>query len=132
MRFLLDANVLIALTDVDHMSHGRATDWFVKSGGLFATCPVTQGALIRYMLRGKIATAIREAKEFLGQVLALEGHEFWADSVSYLDLPEKGVTGYGQVTAAYLVSLADYRGGRLATLNRALAAIHGDVATWIQ
>jgi toxin-antitoxin system PIN domain toxin len=124
MRFLLDANVLIALTDIDHTSHDRATAWFERAGGLFATCPITQGALIRFMLRTDPEATIQRAKEFLAGVVSLAGHEFWPDSVSYLDLPEVGVFGFRQVTDAYLVALARRRKGKLATLDRALVALH--------
>lgn len=124
MRFLLDANVLIALTDTDHVSHDRATAWFQDCGSLFATCPITQGALIRFWMRVKAEATVREAKEFLRDVVSMRGHEFWPDSVSFLDLPEKGVLGYRLVTDAYLVALAHKFRGRVATLDRALAAIH--------
>lgn len=37
-----------------------------------------------------------------------------------------GVIGHRQVTDAYLVALARHHGGRLATLDRGLAALHGE------
>ena len=128
MNILLDSNVLIALSDIDHISHALASEWFAGSGGLFATCPVTQGALIRFMLRARAGTTIAQAKRLLARILALPGHEFWPDSVSYLELPEAGVTGYRQVTDAYLVALARHHNSRLATLDRALSAIHSPIA----
>ena len=131
MRFLLDANVLIALADEDHTVHARATVWFQQEGRSFATCPITQGALIRHMLRVKPGATVGEARLLLVRVEALEGHEFWPDSISYAELPEAGVRGHHQVTDAYLVALARQKGGRLATLDRALAAVHPDVAVLI-
>jgi toxin-antitoxin system PIN domain toxin len=128
MHFLLDANVLIALTDIDHISHATATAWMKQSGRRFATCPITQGALIRFMLRARAGTTIHQAKQFLTQVVSLKGHQFWPDAVSYKDLPEVGVIGHKQVTDAYLVALARHNKGRLATLDHALAALHRDVA----
>ena len=124
LRYLLDANVLIALTDTDHTSHSRATSWFRQHGGTFATCPITEGALIRYMLRVKAGMTMGQAKEFLHQIVSMPGHEFWPDSVSYLKVSEKGVTGYRQATDVYLVALARERGGKVVTLDRALSAIH--------
>lgn len=99
-----------------------------KQRRLFATCPLTQGALIRFILRTKPSTAAREAKGLLAQVVAMEGHEFWPDSVSFLELPEKGVFGYRQVTDAYWVALSRHNDGRLATLDRARAALHAPTA----
>ncbi|MEP7112949.1 MAG: hypothetical protein ABI862_06765 [Ilumatobacteraceae bacterium] len=51
MSHLLDANVLIALVDPDHLHHEWAADWFSQRDDAFATSPMTQGALIRHLLR---------------------------------------------------------------------------------
>ncbi|MDQ3528256.1 MAG: hypothetical protein M3424_10365, partial [Actinomycetota bacterium] len=48
--YLLDANVLIALVVTDHEHHARAAAW-MSPGRRFAVCPVTQGALVRFLLR---------------------------------------------------------------------------------
>ena len=45
-------------------------------------------------------------------------------TVSYADLPERGALGHRQVTGAYLVALASARGGVLATMDEALAALY--------
>jgi uncharacterized protein len=132
VRYLLDANVLIALTDVDHTSYEIATAWFQNTGGLFATCPVTQGALIRFIVRVKPVAGLPGAKALLKEVVSVKGHEFWPDSLSFVQLPDTGVTGYRQVTDAYLVALARHHKGRLATLDRALAAIHSAVAVLVE
>ena len=131
MRYLLDANILIALTHPEHISHQRATAWFQASGGLFATCPITQGALIRFILRSGPGASIQYAKAALAQILALEGHVFWPDSISLLEIPEIGIIGHKQVTDAYLVALAIHQGGRLATLDRTLAGLHAPNAILI-
>jgi hypothetical protein len=55
-------------------------------------------------------------------------HDFWSDDVSYLDVRLEGVVGHRQVTDAYLAGLARGRGGRLATFDGGLAALHPDVA----
>ena len=51
---LLDANVLIALSTPDYTSdytsHDRARSWF-QTDHQFATCPITQGAPLRFHLR---------------------------------------------------------------------------------
>ena len=51
MTVLLDANVLIALLVEDHVHHGAAENWFTGMSGNFATCPITQGSLIRLLIR---------------------------------------------------------------------------------
>ena len=125
--FLLDANVLIALTTSDHSLHGRAMKWF-RDGPLFATCPVTQGALVRFQMRWGVNPSVQTAKAILQRIDLHARHEFWVDDASYLELPENGVVGHRQITDAYLVLLARKHGGILATMDEALAAIHKGVA----
>ena len=49
MSVLLDANVLVALLVDDHVHHTAAEDWFSGLTENFATCPVTQGSLLRLL-----------------------------------------------------------------------------------
>ena len=128
--YLLDSNVLIALATPDHTAHSRAHGWFRRQPR-FATCPITQGALIRFYMRWATRPSVAEAKALLRRIVERLGHEFWPDEVSYVDLPERGVHGYRQVTDAYLVALAWARGGLVATMDEALAAIHPSHATLI-
>ena len=129
MTDLLDANVLIALTVVDHVHHDVAEQWFSSTTDAFATCPITQGALLRTWLRaGSTST---DAVSVLASVTASERHEFWSDDQPYTDVDLRGVIGHRQVTDAYLASLARTRGGRLVTIDRALTALHPDVALYL-
>lgn len=121
--YLLDCNILIALTTPEHSLNARAVAWFRK-GHRFATCPITQGALIRFYLRSGVGATAESAKLLLTTISALNRHEFWPDDASYLDMPTAGVIGHRQVTDAYLVLLAREHGGSLATMDQALAAIH--------
>jgi uncharacterized protein len=126
VTILLDANVLIALLVTDHVHHGAAEAWFVGLTDRFATCPVTQGSLIRLLVReGQSAEA---ARSVLRGVAADERHEFWPDDVAYTEVPTAGIIGHRQVTDAYLAQLARNRAGRLATFDQALAKLHADVA----
>jgi uncharacterized protein len=123
---LLDANVLIALLVDDHVHHVAAENWFSGVTGNFATCPVTQGSLMRLLIReGQSAAA---ARAVLSQTAASPRHEFWPDDVAYTDVPTTGIVGRRQVTDAYLAQLALARGARLATFDQAVAKLHGDVA----
>jgi len=129
MTSLLDANVLIALVVVEHVHHDAAAEWLASSDEPFATCPITQGSLVRFLLRaGQPAAAARDV------VSALNGasrHEFWPDSVSFVDVEVGGVVGHRQVTDAYLAQLTRSRNGQLATLDSGLAHLHSDVALLI-
>lgn len=126
MTVLLDANVLIALLVDDHVHHGPAEDWFVRLDGKFATCPSTQGSLMRLLIREGRSAAT--AREVLNGTLADARHEFWADDVSYADVPTVGITGHRQVTDSYLAHLARRHNSRLATFDQGLAKLHSDVA----
>ena len=126
MTVLLDANVLIALLVDDHVHHAAAENWFAGLDGNFATCPVTQGSLLRLLIReGQPAAA---ARAILAGTAAHPQHEFWPDDLPYTDVSVQGIIGHRQVTDAYLAHLARARAARLATFDQAMAKLHGDVA----
>ena len=131
MTHLLDANVLISLFDADHVHHRLVRDWFIALDAPFATCPIVEGALTRWVVRieGR-AGAVLAALE-LRKLRADARHRFGPDDLSYADADWSGVLGYVQVTDAYLAALARKHVGRLATLDRGLAALHADVAELI-
>lgn len=124
MALLLDSNVLIALLSAGHVHHAFAREWFAGVTEPFATCPITEGSLVRHVLRGgespRTATALLQA---LGRH---PQHEFWADSLPYAEVGLDSVIGHGQVTDAYLVALARARGARLATFDRGLFEAYRD------
>jgi toxin-antitoxin system PIN domain toxin len=121
--YLLDSNVLIALATPEHSLNARAAAWF-RRGHRFATCPVTQGALIRFHLRAGVEATAESAKLLLESIYALPRHQFWPDDASYLDMPNTGMYGHRQVTDAYLALLAYKHGGSVATMDAGLAAVH--------
>jgi len=129
MTVLLDANVLIALLVDEHVHHADAESWFAGMTGNFATCPVTQGSLLRLLIRGGQPAATAQA--VLGAAASNPRHEFWPDDVPYTDVRMAGIVGHRQVTDAYLAQLARARGARLATFDRALAKLHADVSDLI-
>lgn len=129
---LLDSNVLVALARDEHSSHAAALRWWRSRPRTapFATCPITQGTLVRLaMVAGASAAG---ARQLLDRICSLPRHEFWVDDLSYVDVPLTGVIGHRPVTDAYLVALARHRGGRLVTFDQGLAALHPDVVTLIE
>jgi toxin-antitoxin system PIN domain toxin len=121
---LLDANVLIALVIDDHLHHGQASS---RTG--FATCPITQGSLMRLLIReGQTAEL---ARSVLQEITSSPRHEFWPDNASHHDIPVAGIVGHRQVTDAYLAHLARSYSARLATFDQALAKLHPDVTDLI-
>jgi toxin-antitoxin system PIN domain toxin len=126
---LLDANVLIALLVDDHVHHVAAENWFSGLDENFATCPITQGSLMRLLIREGQSAATAQA--VLSGTAANPRHEFWPDQTSYTDVPTKGIIGHRQVTDAYLAHLARVRESRLATFDQAMAKLHDDVVELI-
>jgi uncharacterized protein len=123
---LLDANVLIALVVSDHVHHDAAESWMADRADRIATCPSTEGSLIRLMIRQGQSAA--DTTAVLAALAADQRHEFWPDDTAYADVDMTGVVGHRQVTDAYLAQLARNRRARLATFDEGLAALHHDVA----
>ncbi len=129
MAVLLDANVLIALVVADHVHHESAEAWLAEVRDRFATCPITEGSLVRLLVRE--SQPAETAASIISALAADRRHEFWPDDASYKDVSMKGVIGHRQVTDAYLAHLARHHGGRLATFDQGLAALHSDVVNLV-
>ncbi|MXW42262.1 MAG: PIN domain-containing protein [Acidimicrobiia bacterium] len=123
MVALLDGNVLIALTATEHVHYRQVHRWLNLHDDLVATCPITQGTLLRFLLREGLRGT--EALLKLRQIVELPKHVFWPDEIGYGTPMMSGVIGHRQVTDAYLVALASYFGGSLVTLDKGLTALHG-------
>jgi len=121
--YLLDVNVLLALSDPMHVHHEAAHRWFGEEGRhAWATCPLTENAYVRiashpsYPNRPGDAAVVLDS---LRRLYAVAEHDFWPDDVSLLDLVLPGAAmSHGQVTDVYLLGLAARRGGKLATFDR--------------
>ena len=127
--YLLDANVLIALTVEEHEHHARVVAW-IRGVDRVALCPIVEGSLIRFLVR--IGESVSVASEVLRLLHANPSCEFWPDSVSYAQADLSGVQGHRQVTDAYLVALVASRPeARLATLDEALALLRPELTALI-
>ena len=125
MTVLLDGNVLIAMTVSRHVHHDAAARWFAGSTRPHATSPITQGSLIRTVIR--LGATAAEGVGLLDALTSAPGHVFWPDAIPYTEATLSRVTGHADVTDAYLAELARHHRGRLATFDRRLAALHTDV-----
>jgi toxin-antitoxin system PIN domain toxin len=122
---LLDANVLIALVVADHIHHTAAEDWLAQAPDRVATCPTTQGALVRLLVRQ--GQAVSTAVAVVAALADDPRHEFWPNDVPFHQVSMQGVIGHRQVTDAYLAQLARAHQGRLATFDEGLAKMHDDI-----
>ena len=126
--YLLDANAVIALVIAEHEHHARVAAWTTGVDRI-ALCPITEGALVRYLIR--VGETAMTASKLLTLLRESPRAEFWPDSMSYVDVALEHVTGHRQVTDAYLASLATSRAARLATLDEALVRTLGEAVELI-
>jgi uncharacterized protein len=123
VRSLLDVNVLIALLDSDHTSHGIAMAWFAEHAREgWSSCPITQNGCIRIMANSGYphSLPVRAIADRLSDACNDEVHEFWPDEVSLLDpeiIDRTRIHGPRQLTDIYLLALAVERGGRFVTFD---------------
>ncbi len=126
--WLLDGNLLVALTIDSHEFHVRAQRWFDSQTGPFATCAITEGTLLRIHMTVAIASSAAAAWSVLDAIHTMPDHVFWNDGFSYREVSFARLGGSKQVTDAWLAELARRHGAQLATLDTALASLHADVA----
>lgn len=131
--YLLDVNVLIALSWPEHIHHAAVRRWFAKNRTKgWATSPFVQAGFVRIVSNpvfSSRAVSAKEATEALRISLEDKSHRFWPDAISVpeaLRLIEKPIAGHQQVTDAYLVALAIHNRGKLATLDRGIASMAPD------
>jgi toxin-antitoxin system PIN domain toxin len=123
MRALLDVNVLIALLDSDHTSHGVALMWFAKHAREgWASSPITQNGCIRIMSNPSYPNAlpVQAVMKRLADACEEDVHEFWSDEVSLLNpnvVDSTRIHGPRQLTDIYLLALAVEQEGRLVTFD---------------
>lgn len=125
MTWLLDGNVLIAMSVPGHPEEQRVARWLHGRVERFATCPMTQGTLLRTYGR-YVRARPDDAMRLLLRLIDLPEHEFWSDEIGFETVPMAHLHGGAQVTDAYLAALARHRGGKVATLDVAFAKLYPD------
>ncbi len=127
MRALLDANVLLALLDQDHVDHARARAWIeaeISHG--WASCAITENGFVRVISQPRYSNpiSVRAAIDLLDTASSTSHHEFWTCTTSVRDrsvIQRSRVHGTREVTDVYLLGLAVSYGGRLVTLDRSIS-----------
>lgn len=127
--FLLDVNVLIALIDPAHVQHDAAHTWFATDGRhAWATCPLTENGVLRIVGHARYPNSPggpAEVVPLIATLRELAGHEFWPDNISLINNVQLDIArllNSSQVTDSYLLALACFHGGQLATFDRRLVA----------
>lgn len=126
---LLDVNVLVAMMWPRHEAHEKVQRWLSQRREKWATSPITQAGFVRIVSNPAFspdALTPGDALRLLDSNLAHPAHQFWPDDLTLVQAAaafKAKIVGHQQVTDAYLLGLAIHKKGRLATLDRALAAI---------
>jgi uncharacterized protein len=128
--FLLDVNVLVALSWPGHRFHDRTQRWFARNSGKgWATCPLTQAGFVRIVSNpafSQRAVTPRDAIRALQITVRHPRHEFWKDDLNLAEAVsafEDRLVGHQQITDAYLLGLAMHKKGKLATLDRSMGGL---------
>lgn len=121
--FLLDINVLLALSDPLHMHHEAAHQWFAQKGKKsWATCPLTENGFVRIASHPQYPNRPGDALTVLAilrKFCQMKGHQFWIEDITIRNLlPADVILSSNQITDVYLLALAAHKGGRLATLDQ--------------
>ncbi|WP_078129363.1 TA system VapC family ribonuclease toxin [Leptospira alexanderi] len=124
MGYLLDVNVLIALSDSNHTFHEKAWQWFdrkAKNG--WSTCPITQNALVRIMSHSSYPGSpggVEVTSAILHSLLKVKGHRFIPDNIS-IDSPlfylNVVFVSSKQLTDIYLLALSANHKIKFATFD---------------
>lgn len=129
--WLLDSNALGALAIQSHPHHDRCRHWladWLAGENRFATCPLTEGTLIRLHARHAADPLPAVGIEALRTLQRHPAHELWLNNFSYAEVLLDHHQGHRQITAAWLIELARRRDGKLVTLDASIATLYPDDA----
>src|SRR5260370_13175519 len=128
MKYLLDVNVLLALTWPNHELHQATHKWWRDSRKIWATCAMHEMAFIRLSLNPAFTSAAvtpYEAATLLEQLVSLGRHEYWNELPRVNRDPFRKVAGHKQITDFYLAHLASSHRAKLATFDRPIETLMG-------
>ena len=123
--YLLDVNVLIALSLDNHVYHLASAEWFDEADFEWATTPITEAGYVRLMTNSRMvgfSISVPQAIDGLHDLRKESGFRFLPDDTSLGDpvIDLRPMVGTKQVTDFHLVNLAAQHGMRLATFDGSL------------
>src|SRR5437667_447904 len=81
-------------TKNSHVHHDRVHHWFsTLKRDRFATCVLTQGTLLRVHMKAAFDGSAHDAWRSLKELAAHPKHEWWGDSLSFLQVPHRNLQG---------------------------------------
>jgi hypothetical protein len=127
--YLLDVNVLLALTDPVHIHHVLAMQWFGNGGFNWGVCALSEAGFLRVATNPKVqGHTLVQASAILAVFTRFPGYRFWPMPSDWGTLTAPfahRVYGHQQITDAYLLGLAIKENGILVTLDRAFRQMAG-------
>ena len=128
-KYLLDVNVLVALTEEGHEHHRTAMRWFNTPRLDWGLCAFSESGLLRISANPKVGKlTVEEATTMLATLTGIPGYRFWPILTSWADLTapfRERIFGHNQITDAYLLGLAIHENGILVTLDDAIPYLAG-------
>ncbi len=129
-RFLLDANVLIALCWSNHVHHSAAHSWFKGHAAQgWASCAFTQSAFVRVILQPAFSGSAMQAGEVV-KLLALNTahakHHYLSidfDMRAVQTACTGGLLGHRQITDAWLLTTAIRHQTKLVTFDAGIGSL---------
>jgi hypothetical protein len=127
-------NVLIALTDLEHIHRRKAERWFLSKGkDDWGVCPLTEAGFIRITTNPvmKLGTiTLERAIAILQSLRAHPGYRYWpiTEAETWVAVTAQFVSrisGHQQISDAYLLGLAIKEDGVLVTFDRGLKHLAG-------
>ena len=119
MKYLLDVNVLIALSLGAHVHHGAAERWAAqvkRTGGTLYSCTVSELGFVRITAAQGFLPGVAHAQTALAKLKKSLAVSLVDDGVGLDRLP-RYVRTHGQVTDGHLAELAAAHGAQLATFD---------------
>jgi toxin-antitoxin system PIN domain toxin len=130
IRFLLDVNVLLALTEPGHIHHRQAMKWFSQAELDWGMCPFTEAGFLRVSTNGRASSySMDDAEQVLAGFSTLPGYRFWPITAGWSEMVRpfrRSIFGHQQVTDAYLLGIAIHGDGVLVTFDKAIRHLAGE------
>ena len=129
VKHLVDINVLIALTQADHIHFKTATSWFDSPDLDWALCAFSQAGFLRLAANPSVGRlTFNDASRMLAVLISRPGYRYWPITADWDELVapfRERVWGHQQVADAWLLGLAVKEGGVLVTLDKAIRSMAG-------
>jgi predicted nucleic acid-binding protein len=128
-KHLLDVNIVIALSDSDHLHHAKVMNWFNTPGLDWGLCAFSEAGFPRVSANSTVdKLTIEQPASLLASLATHSGYRFWPISTGWSALAapfRERIFGHLQVIDAYFLGLAVTKNGVLVTLDKAIRFMAG-------